>query len=506
MAIRTTMRVAIGGISHETNTFSSIPTDLTQFQQRTLLRGDDLLRASRGISNVLGGMVDHASSLGWQLVPLLFASATPSGKIRRGTFEILANEMERGLSNAMRADPLDGVLLALHGAMVAEGIEDADGELLRRVRRAVGEDTPIVVVFDFHANMTPGIVAHANLILGFETYPHVDTYQRGSDAVTLLDQLQRRAFKPVHALRQVPMLVTLPAQWTNCATPMGELMDLAARMKEAEGIVNIVLSGGFPYSDIRDAGLAVVVTTNDNLALAEQVADRIARAAWERRERFTPSTTSIPDAVRIAGNGEVRSGPLVLADVSDNPGAGGACDGTAILVALLTAGIEGAALAVIADPDTVRLAGQIGHGNRGWFRLGGKIDRSHGSPLEVEATVRSVGPVDFINRGPMGSGTRTRLGQTAVLEVGKQGSAPVDVVVCDHRVQVLDPELFRAVGIVPEEKRVLVVKSSVHFRAAFEPLAGEIIAVDGPGLSSPNLAQFTYRRIRRPIWPLDEGI
>ena len=495
------MRVAIGGISHETNTFSSIPTDLAQFQRRTLLRGEALLQTSRGVGNVLGGMVDTATVLDWQLVPLLFASATPSGRVRRGTFETLANEIERGLQNAIRTQPLDGVLLALHGAMVAEAIEDADGELLRRVRRAVGPRTPVVVAFDFHANLTPTIVAHADLILGFETYPHIDTYARGSEAVRLLERLQRRAFQPVHALRQAPMLVSLPAQSTDASAPMGELMRLAARLKQSEGIINVVVAGGFPYSDIRDAGLAVVVTADGNLALAERTAERIARAAWERRERFQPELTPIADAIRIARAG--ASGPVILADVADNPGAGGSGDGTAILEALLTDGVDGAALAVITDPESVALAEQVGAGKRGRFRLGGKIDRLHGPTLEVEARVRSVGQVAFTNRGPMGAGSRTRLGLTAVLEVGTTGQPAVEVIVCEHRVQVIEPQLFRAAGIEPDQRRVLVVKSSVHYRAAFEPLAGTLVAVDGPGLSSPNLANFRYRRVRRPIWPLD---
>ena len=500
------MRIAIGGISHETNTFSSIATDLAQFQRRVVLRGEALLRASRGAGNVLGGIVDTASALGWEIVPLLFASATPSGKVRRGTFETLANELERGLRDTCRDQPLDGVVLALHGAMVAEAIEDADGEVLRRVRRAVGARTPVAVVFDFHANLTARIVANADLILGYETYPHVDTYARGSEAIRLLERLRRGDIQPVHALRQVPLLVPLPAQETGATTPMGELMRLVTRLKGSPGIVNIVVAGGFPYSDIRDAGLAVVVTTDGNPELAERTAERIARAAWERRERFVPELTPIDAAIEIALGAAPRSGPFVLADVADNPGAGGAGDGTAILAALLAAGIEGAALAVIADPETVALAEQIGVGRQGRFRIGGKLDRHHGPPLEVEACVRQIGEIAFTNRGPMGAGSRTRLGRTAVLEAGAPNQPPVEVIVCEHRLQVLEPELFRAAGIVPERRRVLVVKSSVHYQAAFAPLASAMIAVDGPGLASPNLASFPYRRVRRPIWPLDRDV
>jgi microcystin degradation protein MlrC len=369
----------------------------------------------------------------------------------------------------------------------------------------VGQETPIAVVFDFHANLTPRIVAHADLILGFETYPHIDTYERGCEAVQLLEQLQQGAFRPVHALHQASMLLTLPTQATSAGSPMDELMQLAERLKRADGIVNIVIAGGFPYSDIHDAGLAVVVTTNDNPALAERTAGQIARAAWERRERFRPSLTPIAEAIEIARSGGDDDGPVVLADVADNPGAGGSGDGTALLEALLEAGIEGAALAVITDPEVVGQAWQLGTGTWGQFRLGGKFDSKHGPTLDVDGRVRYTGDIAFTNRGPMGAGSRSRLGRTAVLEISTGGGPPVEVIVCEHRIQVLEPEVFRACGIDPENRRVLVVKSSVHYRAAFEEIAGRLVDVDGPGLASPNLANFHYRRLRRPIWPLDEG-
>lgn len=496
-----TMRVAIGGISHETNTFSVIGTDLALFQRRSLLRGQTLIDASRGVGNALGGMVDAASALGWELVPTLFASATPSGRVRHAPFEALTNELVAGIAGAGR---LDGVLLALHGAMVVEGLDDAEGEILQRVRRAVGAGTPVVVVLDFHANLTPAIADLADVVIGYETYPHIDPYARGTEAVSIIQRVRQHEIRPVHALRQLPMLTPLTAQWTLGPTPMRDLMRLALEAEHEPGIVCVMLAGGFPYSDIPDAGMAVLVTADRNQALADAVADRLAAECWERREFFRVELTPLAEAVeRVLAAPSTPTGPIapiVLADVADNPGAGASCDGTLILDALLRAGASGVAVGVIADPESVAQAEAIGVGKRGPFILGGKIDHLHGPSLEIEALVRSVGNAAFTNSGPMGIGARTRLGKTAVLEI----DPGIEVIVTENRIQTLDPELFRAVGIAPEERRALVVKSSVHFRAGFEPLASEIIEVDAPGLASPDLAALPYRRVRRPIWPLDE--
>jgi microcystin degradation protein MlrC len=212
--------------------------------------------------------------------------------------------------------------------------------------------------------------------------------------------------------------------------------------------------------------------------------------------------TPVDEAIERISNAD--KGPVVLADVADNPGAGASCDGTVILDALLSSGLDNIAFGIIADPESVERAAEIGAGNTGSFKLGGKVDDLHGPTLEIEAKVRSVGDVTFTNTGPMGRGGSTRLGQTAVLESGPNGE--IEIVVTTNRVQVLDPELFRAVGIPPEQRRALVVKSSVHFRAGFEPIASEIIEVDAPGLASPNIFRFPFEHVRRPIWPLDEGV
>ena len=246
---------------------------------------------------------------------------------------------------------------------------------------------------------------------------------------------------------------------------------------------------------------AVLVTTDDDPAAAGAIADRLAAACWERRALFEPDLTPVDEAVRLAMSAE--RWPVILADVADNPGGGASGDGTAILAALLAARADGAVVATIADPEAVRAAEAIGAGNRGRLQLGGKTDHLHGPTLELDVRVRWAGDLSFVNRGPMGTGMTTRLGSSAVVEAG---DPPVEVIVATNRVQALDPELLRVAGIEPESRRIIVLKSSVHFRAAFESLAAGIIEVDGPGLSSPDLLSLPYRRVRRPIWPLDRDM
>ncbi len=491
--------VVIGGVSHETNTFSPIRTDIPLFERRSFLRGRDVIEQSRCVSTSLGGIVDAAEKRGWKMTPTIFASATPSGVVTAEAYESIAGDIVSGIEAAL---PVDGVLLPLHGAMVSEEYDDGEGELLRRVRAVVGPDVPVITVLDFHATLTPAIARHADIVIGYETYPHIDPYERGVEAVELMERLIAGEIKPVRALRQVPMLTPLPPQFTWGPTPMNDLMQLSLELEKEPGVLCIMLAGGFTYSDIPDSGTAVLVTADGDQSIADSVADRLARACWDARERFMVGVTPLGEAIERLRASE--RGPVVFADVADNPGAGASCDGTVILDALLSSGIDNVAFGIIADPESANRAEEIGAGNRGTFQLGGKVDDLHGPTLEIEARVRSVGDVTFTNTGPMGTGAKTRLGKTAVLEAGPNGE--VEIVVTANRVQVLDPELFRAVGIPPEQRRGLVVKSSVHFRAGFEPIAAEIIEVDAPGLSSPNLFRFPFKQVRRPIWPLDEGV
>ncbi len=432
-------RILIGGIAHETNVFSRVPTDLDQFRQRVSITGREMIAGFSGTRTVVGGFLDGLALLNATPLPLVYASATPGGIVTRAAYAALRQSLLNGIRGAGAAD---GVLLALHGAMVAEDIADVDADLLRAVRALVGPRVPIVATLDSHANLSAAMVAAADALVAYTTYPHIDTYERGFEASEILARLLTPTVRATVALARPPMLVPLPPQCTADETPMRALLAIAQRERSRAGVLNISITGGFPYSDVRDAGLRVLVTTVNDQPLARQIADRIAAAAWQRRALFGAALTPIPDAVARVKRA-VRL-PIILSDSGDNPGAGAPCDGTALLDALRRGGIRDATIGVICDPETVAQACAAGTGATITVRLGGKTDDRHGTPVVGDAHVVRITDGIFTNTGPMGTGGRTRMGTTALLDLDGIG-----VIVTEQRVQALDLSLFRSVGIEP---------------------------------------------------------
>jgi microcystin degradation protein MlrC len=489
------MRIAIGGISHETNTFSPLPTDLSLFERRGVHGGEALIPAFAGTRTIVGGFLDGARSEGFEAVPTMLAEAAPSGTVTAEAFDRLTALLVDGLREA---GPVDGVLLELHGAMVAENARDGDAEILRRVRDVVGT-IPIIAVLDLHANISDGMVALADALIGYDTYPHVDMYERGLEAAGLMTRIVRSGLRTARALRKPSMMPPLPKQCTSYETPMAALIALAHQREREPGMVSVTVAAGFPYADVPEAGLAVLAIADGDQARAEAVADEIAALAWARRHEFVVRCTPVEEALQIAADAvDGDAGPIVLADTADNPGAGTPCDGTILLRGLLERGVQNAALGALWDPQAVEICRVAGVGTNVELLLGGKTDDLHGAPLSISGRVRLLSDGRFKNLGPMNTGAETRMGPTAVLAIDG-----VDVIVTSNRVQALDGGMFRSQGINPSRKRVLVLKSSVHYRGAFEPLASRVIEVDTPGLSNADLSRYAYQHVRRPIFPLD---
>ncbi len=492
------MKLASGGIQHETNTFAPTLATIDDFVRDSncgadLDGGSVVFERFRGTGTIHGGYIAAAEAEGFELVPLLCAKAQPSGVVGQGCFDEMLGRFLDRLKDAL---PVDGVLLDLHGAMVTERHDDAEGALIAAVREVTGDELPIVVTLDLHANITERMARLSNVIIGFDTYPHVDMQERGTEAARLLARIVRGEVKPVQQYRQLPLL-TMPPMQCTLREPMQSLMRRVHALEQEPGVLTATVSMGFPFADIPDAGVSVLVTTDNDAALVARKADELAKLVWSLKDDLQPQLTTIErviDSVRAHPD----RGPVIFADGSDNPGGGAPCDGTVALAALIEAGLSGAVVGVLYDPETASQAHAAGVGSTIRVRLGGKTDDRHGAPVEADAEVRHLCDGRFTYRGPMMQGVEDCLGPTATLVIGG-----VDVVVSSVRRQCLDAEMLRVAGIDPTSRRLIVVKSAVHFRADFGPMAAAIFDGDTPGVHRPDFSGFDYRKLRHPIYPLD---
>lgn len=493
---RAHMKVLFGGFAHETNTFSPWKTGVAEFHASGFNKGDDIRRLSGTNTGAAGVMCAAASEPDTELILTVETSATPGGYVTDEIFDDVVGAIEA----AVLKERPDAIVLDLHGAMVTESEVDGDGAILRRVRKAAGPDVPIVAELDLHANVGAEMLEHATILVPYDTYPHIDNAERGEEIFRLAVDAARGKTTPVMASRRLPMMLAGPKQFSG-TEPTKSVMALVHDIETRAKVLTAGVCFAFPWADCPFAGMTVTVATDGDMELADRYAAEIANQIWERREEFRPATMTVEEAVHAAMQAE--SGPVVLADLGDNPGGGTASDGTALLWALLDLGAEDAAVAVIADPEVVDQAFLAGAGARIQTRLGAKADNLHGYPIDVTATVSSISHGDFVYEGPMLTGVPTSLGRTAVLRCEGRHGNEVEVIVTERRMQALDTAIFRSQGIEPTEKKILALKSAVHFRGAFMPIATKIIEVDTPGLTSIDFSRFPYTQLPRPIWPLD---
>jgi microcystin degradation protein MlrC len=495
------MRIATGGIQHETNTFATVPTTIADFVRDSecgpeLSGGETILQRYRGTGCIHGGYIAAAAANGFELLPLLSAKAQPAGPVEQASFDTMLGWFLERLEQVM---PVDGVLLDLHGAMVTEDHEDAEGAWIAAVREFVGPDMPLVMTLDLHANITSQCASLADVIIGYDTYPHVDMHDRGREAAELLGRMIRGEVSPVQEYRQLP-LITMPPMQCTLREPMRSLIKRVHQMEQERGVLTATVSMGFPFADIQDAGVSVLVTADGDADLASSKVDELAGWLWELRDELQPKLTTIEETIRFVDE-HPDDGLTIFADGSDNPGGGAPCDGTVALRALIDSGLSGAVVAVLHDPETAKQAHGAGVGKTIRVRVGGKTDDRHGAPVEGEAYVKALCDGAFVHRGEMLQGVADNLGPTATLVIGS-----VEIVVSSQRRQCLDAEMLRIAGIEPSHRRLLVVKSAVHFRADLGPLAEHIFDADTPGIHRPDFSMFDYKKLRRPIYPLDRDV
>ena len=436
----------------------------------------------------------------WTPIPVLAADATPSGKVTRDAFETFTNEILTALDSE---GPVGALFLPLHGAMVTEHEEDGEGALLEALRAKVGRALPVAVTLDLHANVTERMAALADIIVSYRTYPHVDQYAIATEALDLLARALAGEIAPKCAVARGALLDGVDHGRTTAPGPMTELLARAARFREEPGVLSISINAGFPWADIRDAGpSAVVVGDGDNARYAE-IAGALMAEIWDKRHRLTIQTISVAEAmaaVKAAGSGE---GPIVLADYADNPGGGGYGDSVDLLGGMIEAGIENAAYASLYDPEAAALCARAGEGAAVALTLGGKLDPRFGVPLQVTGKVTRLTDGRLTFDGPMNAGVAVDMGTTAVLKIAS-GLGGIEVVVTSGRFQAYDRQYFLHAGIDPAAKSVVAVKSAQHFRAAFGPIARDILVVDGGGgLTSANFKELPFEKLRRPVYPLD---
>ncbi len=491
-------RVLIAQFMHETNTFSRLPTTLDDYRSSWLVHGNELGERFRNTRSEIGGLLDAAETYGWALVPALAANATPSGRLTKETWETLRD----GIVSAVRnAGKLDGICLSCHGAAVTQTSDDPEGELLEAIRAIVGPDLPIAMTLDLHANVTDRMARLASALISYRTYPHIDQYERAQQAAALVQSIMEgKTQKPQCLVLQPACMVGADHGRTTQPGPMRDLLARADAFEKEPGINVVSIQAGFMPSDIPNVGPSVAVSYEPGAETrAHEIARLLCQEIWDRRAEETVHLMSVEDAIARARSHDGSKGPLVIADGTDNPGGGAYGDATRMLKALLAADIQLAAVGTIFDPAAVQAASRAGVGNTVTVDLGGHHDAAFGAPLRVSASVRLLSDGAFVNDGPMGKGVHRSMGATAVLRIGG-----VDVITISNRLQTVDLQVFLSQGIDPTRCKVLVVKSIQHFRAAFAPIAGDIVVVDSGALCSPDARRFKYTRLRRPVWPLDE--
>jgi microcystin degradation protein MlrC len=489
-----TTRIAVGGFLHESHSFAPRPTTYADFLQPGGLppfsAGADLIAAMRPRSVPLAGAIAAAEVAGVDLVPLAWGFANPAGPVQDEAFERISARICSPLSVALDDGPLDGVYLDLHGAAVVESFPDAEGELLRRVRGIVGGDLPLTISLDPHANLTEQMVRLADAVVPFRTYPHVDMKDAGARAMRLLLARIERGRPWARAFRTLDFWLPLGSQCT-LMPPMQTVMTERAALAERLGSVELAFCFGFPYADFAGCGAAIAAFAETN-AQADAAADALLEYVSEREASFVqdtlPAAAAVTEARRLAVGAER---PVVLADTQDNPGGGGHGDTTELLSELVHQSAIGAVVCLINDAESVAACVTAGVGATVALSLGGKSD---GMPFACSARVEKLTDGAFTLTGPMGAGNPGNLGPTALIDI--QG---VRVVVASRKMQALDQAILRHVGIEPSACPIIALKSSVHFRADFGPIAEQVIVAIAPGPVVADPAVLNFRHVRAEI-------
>ena len=482
------MRVFTAALATETNTFAPVPTGLASFKDREYFPAGQHPDHITGSAGPLWALREVSAAKGWTVIEGLVASAQPGGTTTRQAYETLRDEL---LADLRAALPVDMALIGLHGAMVAEGYDDCEGDLLARVRALVGPDAVVGAEIDPHNHLSAAMVEQADVLVSFKEYPHTDVLERGRELVALCEATAQRRIRPVAAVVDCRMVV--PFHTTR--QPARGLVDRIQAMEGRDGVLSISLTHGFSLGDVPDMGTKVLVYCDGNAAQAQALAQTLADEIIGLRDQLAVRYLSIDEALDAAL--AFDGAPVVLADRADNPGSGAPGDSTFILRRMLERGITGAAIGPIWDPVAVRTAFEAGEGARLTLRVGGKIGVASGDPLDLACTVRALRREHMMSGL---SGSPIAVGDSAWVQ-----AAGVDIVLTSLRRQATGTDVFTDLGCELSLRKIVVVKSAQHFHASYAKVAKQILYVGAPGAATPFLHTLDYRKIRRPMWPLDPG-
>ena len=480
------MRLFVASVATETNTFSPIPTSIENFKEGLFARPGEHPEQATLCTAPLVVARRRAKAEGWTLIEGSCFWAEPAGTVSRQAYESMRDEILGQLKAAL---PLDGVLMGLHGAMVADGYDDCEGDLLTRARAIVGSKVPIGVEHDPHSHLTRARLAASDFIISFKEFPHTDFVDRAEEVVELTLRMIKGEIRPVKSVFDCRMIGSFP----TTLQPMRGFVDRIKALEGKNGVLSISVTHCFPYADVPELGAKILVVTDNRKEYGDKLAAELGMELWSMRGRTTPEFLTPDQAIDQALG--LNEGPAVIADPSDNAGGGAPSDSTQILRRLIERKVEGAALAPLWDPVAVRFCFDAGEGGRFKLRFGGKTAPSSGQPIDAEVTVTKL-----VREATQNFGAATvPLGDSAAIRMGG-----VEVVLISKRTQALGRDLFSNLGIDPTQRRILVVKSTNHFHAAFGPIARKVLYVDSGSSIPRDHRQVPYTRIQRPIWPLDE--
>lgn len=488
-------KVVTAEFLHESNTFNVCQTGLASFKADTLLTGNDAIAARSQANTGIAGFFDCGRNFGWNITHAISAHAGPSGPVSTEAFEHIVEL----IIDTVKTEQPDGVLLALHGAMVTESYQDGEGELLKRLRDVTGPDLPIAITLDLHANVSKKMCDLAQIIVSYKTYPHVDMHEAAEHAGNILQHamLGNNSTKTLRAHRA--MLCEANGGRTDIG-PMVDRVAMARTYEATPDVFAVSINAGFEGSDIADIGPTVLVTCQGDFTAHQDFAEKIADDIWERKAECLNTFYSVEVAADIAAKHSGNNGPLVIADYADNPGGGAYGDATALLGALLKKGLAKTCFGPVVDPEAASLLHQCSEGDTVTIAIGGKIDPYFGGgPLNLTGQVSLLSDGICVGDGPMMNGLEMNYGLTGVFQVDG-----IAILIVSMPIQMYDLQQFRAFGIDPVKQRVVGLKSMQHFRAAFEPIAGKVIVCDSGALCTPDVMKLPYQNVQRPIYPLDQ--